>query len=44
MGKVGESITLSWQINYKKWKIKKNKKKKELKIRERMLEIGGWCG
>ena len=32
MGKVGESITLSWQINYKKWKIKiKIKIKKRVK-------------
>ena len=33
-GKVGESIIISWKIN----------KKKKLKIRERMLDMGGWCG
>ena len=32
MGKVRESITMSWKIN---------KKKNELKIREKMLKMGG---
>ena len=33
-GEVGESMIISWKIN----------KKKKLKIRERMLDMGGWCG
>ena len=32
MGKVSESITMSWKIN---------KKKKRIKIREKMLKMGG---
>ena len=32
-GQFGESIIICWEIN----------KKKKLKIRERMLEMGGWC-
>ena len=33
-GEVGESMIISWKIN----------KKKKLKIRESMLDMGGWCG
>ena len=33
-GNIGGSITLSWEID----------KKKKLKKRERMMEMGGWCG
>ena len=33
-GKVGESIILSWEII---------KEKIELIIKEKMLEVGGWC-
>ena len=34
MGKVRKNITISWEIN----------KKKNIKIRERILKMGGWCG
>ena len=35
-GKVGESITLSWEINQRKKSLKRRK--------ERTLKMGGWCG